>query len=99
MDSEKHNLETNSENTELNSLESILNISERSGHPDHFIGPGGSYPHVGVYGGHLLGQAHMAAFKTVSNEHSATSLHMNFLNAPTVDQEILYRIERLRDGR
>lgn len=51
-----------------------------------------------VYGGQVLGQALTAAGLTVEAERSAHSLHGYFLLAGDPESEILYEVERIRDG-
>jgi len=53
----------------------------------------------GVFGGQVLGQALAACSKTVGKEFSPNSLHAYFLLAGNVDQNIIYRVDRHRDGR
>jgi acyl-CoA thioesterase II len=80
-------------------IDDLLMLAPLDGEADCFAGKGGDYPVLGVYGGHLVGQALKAAFLTVEEDVLATSFHLNFLNAPKVDAEITYKVERLRDGR
>ncbi len=51
-----------------------------------------------VYGGQVVGQALMAASKTVPPERPAHSLHAYFLRAGDPAVPIVYRVERDRDG-
>lgn len=51
-----------------------------------------------VFGGQVLGQALMAAGRTVS-ERAAHSLHAYFLRAGDVEAPIVYEVDRSRDGR
>ena len=52
-----------------------------------------------VYGGQVLGQALIAATKTVPKESIAHSLHGYFLLAGDPNHPIIYEVETLRDGR
>ena len=52
-----------------------------------------------VYGGQVIGQALVAASRTVDAERHAHSLHGYFLRAGDTDIPILYKVERIRDGR
>jgi len=53
-----------------------------------------------VYGGQVLGQALVAASRTVEDEtRSAHSLHGYFLRPGDVTIPILYSVDRIRDGR
>jgi acyl-CoA thioesterase-2 len=52
-----------------------------------------------VYGGQVLGQALVAASRTVSEERSAHSLHGYFLRPGDTTIPILFKVDRIRDGR
>ncbi len=52
-----------------------------------------------VFGGQVLGQALMAAGRTVAAERLPHSLHGYFLRPGDLDQPIVLAVERLRDGR
>ncbi|MEZ5559464.1 MAG: acyl-CoA thioesterase II [Pseudomonadales bacterium] len=52
-----------------------------------------------VYGGQVLGQALVAASRTVPAEREAHSLHGYFLRAGDTTVPILYKVDRIRDGR
>lgn len=51
-----------------------------------------------VYGGQVLGQALAAAVRTVDAARSIHSLHGYFLLAGDPGREIVYEVERIRDG-
>ena len=51
-----------------------------------------------VYGGQVLGQALVAAVRTVAPERIAHSLHAYFLLAGDPSRPIVYNVERVRDG-
>jgi acyl-CoA thioesterase-2 len=51
-----------------------------------------------VYGGQVLGQALVAAVRTVDDDRAAHSLHAYFLLAGDPSQPIIYEVERIRDG-
>lgn len=51
-----------------------------------------------VFGGQVLGQALVAAVRTVSEERIAHSLHAYFLLPGDPAQPIIYEVERTRDG-
>lgn len=51
-----------------------------------------------VYGGQVLGQALVAAGRTVDEPRVAHSLHGYFLLAGDPTQPIIYEVERIRDG-
>ena len=52
-----------------------------------------------VYGGQVLGQALSAAYKTVSSERRAHSMHGYFLRPGDVHDSIVYHVDRIRDGK
>lgn len=52
-----------------------------------------------VYGGQVLGQALVAAVRTVPAERIAHSLHAYFLLGGDPSRPIIYNVERVRDGR
>lgn len=52
-----------------------------------------------VYGGQVLGQALVAASRTVPDDRPAHSLHGYFLRAGDTEAPILYKVDRIRDGR
>lgn len=51
-----------------------------------------------VFGGQVLGQALVAAGRTVEAERTAHSLHAYFLRAGDANAPIVYDVERARDG-
>lgn len=61
----------------------------------------GQSPQIGwqrVYGGQVLGQALVAAARTVEPERSAHSLHAYFLIGGDPNHPLVYDVERIRDG-
>jgi acyl-CoA thioesterase-2 len=52
-----------------------------------------------VYGGQVIGQALVAASRTVSEDRRAHSLHGYFLRPGDTSIPILYTVDRIRDGR
>ena len=52
-----------------------------------------------VYGGQVLGQALVAASRTVEEDRPAHSLHGYFLRAGDTKTPILYKVDRIRDGK
>lgn len=52
-----------------------------------------------VYGGQVIGQALVAASRTVDLERRAHSLHGYFLRGGDTSIPILYKVDRIRDGR
>lgn len=63
-----------------------------------FRGPRASEGWQRVYGGLVLGQAVVAAALTVEETRPIHSLHAYFLLAGDPEREIVYDVERLRDG-
>ena len=61
----------------------------------------GQSPQIGwqrVYGGQVLGQALVAAARTVEPERTAHSLHAYFLIGGDPNHPLIYEVERIRDG-
>jgi acyl-CoA thioesterase-2 len=52
-----------------------------------------------LFGGQVAGQALVAATRTAPPERSVHSLHGYFLNPGRPDLPVVYRVERLKDGR
>ena len=52
-----------------------------------------------VYGGQVIGQALVAASRTVDADRYAHSLHGYFLRAGDKERPILYKVDRIRDGK
>ena len=52
-----------------------------------------------VYGGQVIGQALVAASRTVPEDRQAHSLHGYFLRPGDTTIPILYKVDRIRDGR
>ncbi len=52
-----------------------------------------------VFGGQVLGQALMAADRTVDGDRNAHSFHAYFLRPGEIGRPILYQVDRTRDGR
>ena len=51
-----------------------------------------------VFGGQVLGQALMAAYRTVDDERNVHSLHAYFLRRGDFNAPIVYEVDRSRDG-
>jgi acyl-CoA thioesterase-2 len=51
-----------------------------------------------MFGGQLVGQCLSAAAATVSRHRWPVSMHLYFISAPTMDADIVYRVEKRRDG-
>ncbi|MGQ0455937.1 MAG: acyl-CoA thioesterase II [Hyphomicrobium sp.] len=63
-----------------------------------FRGPKASEGWQRVYGGQVLGQALTASALTVGEDRSIHSLHGYFLLAGDPENDIIYDVERIRDG-
>lgn len=78
-------------------LREILEVEPHRG--DAFVGTGPAYPWGGLYGGQIVAQALRAAGHTVDAGKSPHSLHTYFLRSGTMQREVRYEVERLRDGK
>ena len=61
----------------------------------------GTSPKVGwqrVFGGQVIGQALVAAQRTVDNERKVHSLHGYFMRPGDPENPIIYEVDRIRDG-
>lgn len=79
-------------------LRELMTVTEADG-PDQFVGRSEGYGVIGVYGGHLIGQALAAGFMTVDEPKLAQSLHAYFISPGKGELPIEYRVDRLREGR
>ena len=66
---------------------------------NHFRGTSPDEGWQRVYGGQVLGQALVAASRTVGDDRHAHSLHGYFLRPGDTTTPILYTVDRIRDGR
>ena len=66
---------------------------------DRFLGQSQRQPHGRVFGGQVLGQALVAAGRTVAGDRPVHSMHGYFLRAGDSAEPIEFAVERLRDGR
>ncbi len=80
---------------EVNRLIRLLNIDPIG--DDHFIGQSEDLGFRNVFGGQVLGQALMAAYKTVQGR-TAHSMHGYFLRPGDAATPIEYTVDRIRDG-
>jgi acyl-CoA thioesterase-2 len=82
-------------------LRELLTLDRKS--DDTFTGGSRQGPRGRLFGGHVAGQALMAAGRTVEavtrGELRPHSLHAYFLDMGKPDVPIEYRVERMRDGR
>ena len=65
---------------------------------DHFLGESHDLGFPQVFGGQVLGQALYAACRTVEHGWLPHSLHAYFLRPGATDAQILYEVDRIRDG-
>ena len=72
---------------------------EATDDPDRFVGQNVFQPFGRVFGGQVLGQALMAAGRTVEVDRAPHSLHAYFLRPGDPQVPIEFAVERLRDGR
>ena len=82
--------------TALKALLAVLDLEQIE--DNLFRGARGSEGWQRVYGGQVLGQALMAALRTVDPARSVHSLHGDFLLAGDPSLPIVYDVERTRDG-
>ena len=81
-------------------LSDILDLtSDPGGDPDRFLGYTPPSPLPRVFGGQVLGQALVAATRTVESSRPVHSLHGYFLRPGDPHRPITFAVERLRDGR
>jgi len=66
--------------------------------PDAFVGGQVRSYFQRTFGGKVLAQALLAAYRTVDESWSAHSLNAYFLRPATPDLPTIYRVDRLRDG-
>ncbi len=82
--------------TPLDELIALLRVADGAG--DRFVGRSEDLGWGTVYGGQVLGQAVLAASRTVGTERAMHSLHAYFLERGDVAQSVEYAVERIRDG-
>jgi len=67
---------------------------------DLFAGPSPAYTHrPTLFGGQVAAQALRAATLTVDADHLPHSLHLYFLRPGRVGQDVIFYVDRVRDGR
>jgi acyl-CoA thioesterase II len=83
-----------------NVLDALLSLLElKQIEDDHFLGESRDLGFPQVFGGQVLGQALFAACRTVEQGWLPHSLHAYFLRPGAPDAQILYEVDRIRDGR
>ena len=83
-------------NPELDRLIALMTLEPLE--DNLFRGLTHNQPGVRIFGGQVLGQALIAAGRTVSPERSAHSLHAYFLRPGDSGRPVIYSVERARDG-
>jgi acyl-CoA thioesterase II len=83
-------------NAALQSLIELLDLEKLE--ENLFRGASPAYGWQRVYGGQVLGQALVAAGRTVDENRVAHSLHAYFLIGGDPGHPIIYEVERIRDG-
>ena len=66
---------------------------------DVFVGEGHPYPWGGLYGGHIVTQALIAAASTVDDQYLPHSLRAYFIRRGDNAATVRYEVDRIRDGR
>ncbi|MDX2375527.1 acyl-CoA thioesterase II [Microbacterium sp. LRZ72] len=66
---------------------------------DIFVGRSEPMPHGRVFGGQVLGQAVVAAGRTVDEDRVVHSMHGYFLRPGDASQDITFAVDRIHDGR
>ena len=80
-------------------LEQLLNILDlKQIDSDHFMGDCQDLGYRRLFGGQVLGQALVAAYRTIEDRF-AHSLHAYFLRPGDPDVQVEYEVDRIRDGR
>lgn len=87
------------ESTRTTALEALVGILDLEKIEENlFRAASPAYGWQRVYGGQVLGQALMAAGRTVDADRAAHSLHAYFLIGGDPGHPIIYEVERIRDG-
>jgi acyl-CoA thioesterase II len=82
---------------DLDDLLVALDVTERA--TDEFVGISPDVEMQRVFGGQVAAQAVVAAGRTAPRERPIHSLHAYFLRPGDPREPIVYRVDRLRDGR
>lgn len=84
----------------LGELLQTLNLEQAARtREDIFIGPSNFMPTGRVFGGQQIGQALVAASRTVEPDRKIHSMHGYFLRGGKIDLPITYSVDRIRDGK
>jgi len=87
--------QTNSSSTALEQLLGLFELEYVN--PDHFVGQSLDLGFRNLFGGHILGQALVAAGNTCE-QRNAHSLHAYFIRGGDPLAPIHYNVDRIRDG-
>ena len=75
----------------------LLNIENLD--VDLFRGVGvGGETSIRIFGGHVIAQSLMAAYRTVPQDRACHSLHAYFIRAGDTSRPVIYQVDRARDG-
>ncbi len=81
----------------INDLIGLLDLEEIEQNHYRAVSPNEGWQRV--YGGQVIGQALVAASRTVPEDRQAHSLHGYFLRPGDTTVPILYKVDRIRDGK
>ncbi|MDO8703074.1 MAG: thioesterase family protein, partial [Undibacterium sp.] len=95
QDNTTHTISAPSENTALGRLLNTFELACVK--PDHYIGQSLDLGFRNLFGGHILGQALVAAGNTCE-QRNAHSLHAYFIRGGDPRAPIDYNVDRIRDG-
>lgn len=79
------------------SLEELFSLEDHG--TDTFVGRGHPYPWGGLYGGHIVAQALVAATRTVDGGFVPHSLRAYFIRRGDNSEPVRYEVDRIRNGR
>lgn len=79
------------------SLHELFSLTEHG--PDVWVGRGHPYPWGGLYGGHIVAQALVAATRSVDPAFVPHSLRAYFIRRGDNSETVRYEVDRIRNGR
>ena len=79
------------------SLEDLFALQEHGA--DTYVGSGHPYPWGGLYGGHIVAQALVAATRTVEDGFVPHSVRAYFIRRGDNKETVRYEVDRIRNGR
>lgn len=79
------------------SLQDLFALTEHGA--DAFVGSGHPYPWGGLYGGHIVAQALVAATRTVDEGFVPHSVRAYFIRRGDNSETVRYEVDRIRNGR